>query len=146
MTAENYTDIKVGLGLVLIKDGRVLLSPRKLPNNGLGEYGGPGGSLEPGESFEECVRRELAEECGSDVRITNLRMLCAINYRGGQSQTHWVGVGFAADYVSGDIVLTEPDKHGSWEWYDSDNLPTPLYWPITKYLESYRTGERFFEI
>jgi ADP-ribose pyrophosphatase YjhB (NUDIX family) len=105
-----YDSIRVGLGLVLVRDGQVLLARRKLANNGLGEFGGPGGALKPGESFGESIRRELLEECGPHIEVNNLRMVCAINYRNGQSPTHWVGIGFAAEYVKGEIALKEPNK------------------------------------
>ena len=141
-----YKDIKVGLGLVLIRNEQVLLARRKLNANGLGEFGGPGGALLPGESFEESIRRELAEECGPDVEITNLRMVCAINYRNGKSSTHWVGIGFVADYARGEIKLMEPDKHDPWQWYDLKKLPEPMYWPAARYIEAYRTNTLLFEL
>lgn len=142
----HYEDIKVGLGLVLVKDGQVLLAQRKRADNGPGEYGGPGGTLDPGEGLEESILRELAEECGPDVEIKGLRMVCAINYRNGQTPTHWVGIGFCAEYAGGEIKLMEPTKHVSWEWHPLDNLPSPMYWPIERYIEAYKTGQNLFEL
>jgi 8-oxo-dGTP diphosphatase len=141
-----YDNIRVGLGLVLVKDGSVLLSQRKKDNNGIGEFGGPGGALEPGEAMGESILRELSEECGPNIAVNNLRAICTINYRNDQSPTHWVGVGFIADYVYGTIVNNEPDKHSDWAWYPLDKLPTPLYWPVARYIESYTTGKNFFEL
>lgn len=125
-----YDSIKVGLGLVLVHEGKVLLAQRKRPDNGLGEFGGPGGALDPGEGLMESILRELSEECGRDVKVKNLRMTCAINYRNGQSSTHWVGIGFCADYAGGEIRLMEPEKHETWKWHPLGNLPSPMYWPI----------------
>jgi 8-oxo-dGTP pyrophosphatase MutT (NUDIX family) len=53
--------------LVLDPAGRVLLFRfefRRGPLDGLVFWATPGGALEPGESFEEGARRELAEETG----------------------------------------------------------------------------------
>lgn len=141
-----YDNIKVGVGLVLLRDGQVLMSQRKVDHNGLGEYGGPGGALRPGESLTDSILRELAEECGPDVVVDKLRMVCAINYRNGQSPIHWVGIGFCAEYVSGDIKTMEPEKHVGWEWYTLNDLPSPLYWPMARYIEAYQTGGMLYEL
>lgn len=60
--------IEVAAGLVF-RDGRLLIT-RRLPGDHLGglwEF--PGGKREEGESFEECVRRELNEELGIEVEV-----------------------------------------------------------------------------
>jgi 8-oxo-dGTP diphosphatase len=141
-----YDNVKVGLGLVLLKDGMVLLAQRKRKDNGQGEYGGPGGALDPGEGLMESILRELSEECGPDVAVKNLKTICTINYRNGQSPTHWVGIGFCAEYAGGEIKLMEPNKHVTWEWHSLDDLPVPMYWPIARYIEAYKTGQNLFEL
>ena len=56
-------------GLLYLKDGRVLLCRKKDTTSLLIL---PGGKLEPGETAEECLRRECREELG-EVEITGLR-------------------------------------------------------------------------
>jgi 8-oxo-dGTP diphosphatase len=56
-------------GLLYLKDGRVLLCRKKDTTSLLIL---PGGKLEPGETAEECLRRECREELG-EVEITALR-------------------------------------------------------------------------
>jgi 8-oxo-dGTP pyrophosphatase MutT (NUDIX family) len=58
-------------GLLHLKDGRVLLCRKKHTTSLLIL---PGGKLEPGETAEECLRRECREELG-EVEVKNLRYL-----------------------------------------------------------------------
>lgn len=60
--------INVGVGVMIFdKDGMILLGKRK-GSHGAGEYSFPGGHLEYGESFEECAKREVMEECGIEIK------------------------------------------------------------------------------
>ncbi|WP_448594415.1 A/G-specific adenine glycosylase [Thermoflexus hugenholtzii] len=61
-----HYDVTAG---VIEADGRVLIAQRPLQGmlGGLWEF--PGGKVEPGESLEECLRRELREELGIEVEV-----------------------------------------------------------------------------
>jgi 8-oxo-dGTP diphosphatase len=63
--------IEVAAGLVF-RDGKVLITRRHPEDHlgGLWEF--PGGKREPGETFEECLKRELAEELGIEVEVEEL--------------------------------------------------------------------------
>ncbi len=54
---------------VVIQDGHVLVARRKAGSHLAGLWEFPGGKLEPGESPEECLARELREELGVSVRV-----------------------------------------------------------------------------
>ncbi|MCJ7423678.1 NUDIX hydrolase [Candidatus Bathyarchaeota archaeon] len=56
----------VGVGAVIIKDGRLLLEKRK-NDPGRGKWSIPGGLVELGESLEQTVLREVKEETGLEV-------------------------------------------------------------------------------
>src|SRR5579863_8792621 len=60
--------IKVGVGIIVVKDKKVLVGRRK-GSHCAGLYSFPGGHLEFGESVIDCARRELKEECGADFKV-----------------------------------------------------------------------------
>lgn len=133
--------IRVGLGVMVFKDGKVLMGRRK-SSHGEGEYAFPGGHVEFGESFEDCARREVREETG--IEIKNLRFLRAMNLKAYPGK-HYVDIGMVADWASEEPIVCEPEKCEGWEWYDLDNLPEPLFATVQSYIEAYRTGRVFFD-
>jgi 8-oxo-dGTP diphosphatase len=56
----------IGVGAVIIKDGKILLEKRK-NEPGKGKWSVPGGLVELGESVEQTVMREVEEETGLEV-------------------------------------------------------------------------------
>jgi len=133
---------KVGVGLLLIKDGKILLGKRK-GSHGEGEYGGFGGHMEGQESFEQTILREMAEEGGPDIKVKNLRFLCVSNIRK-YAPKHYVDIGMVAEWESGEPQVTEPEKLEDWRWYDLNDVPQPLFGSVARYLEAYKNGTTYF--
>ncbi len=100
--------------LILVQDGPRLLLAQK-PGWGT-RWSILAGFVEPGESLEECVRREVKEEVGLDVDH--------LAYAGSQPWPfpHQLMVGFTARYVSGE-VLAEAAELERAEWFTRDTLP-----------------------
>jgi len=70
-SAMSRTPIDVAAGL-LFRRGKLLITQRR-PNDHLGGFWEfPGGKRETGESFEDCLRRELREELGIEVEVGEL--------------------------------------------------------------------------
>jgi 8-oxo-dGTP diphosphatase len=118
---------RVGVGVLVLKDGKVLLSKRKA-DHGKGTWNLPGGHLEYGESPEECAIRESLEETG--IRIKNVRFSTITNdlFKDGK---HYITLYMTAEWESGEPRIKEPDKAETWEWFDWDDLPRPLFMPLT---------------
>ncbi len=133
---------KVGIGLLIFKGGKVLLGKRK-GSHGAGEYAGPGGHLEYMESFEDCARRETLEECG--ITIKNIRFLNIANIIK-FSPKHYIHISLVADWEGGEPKVLEPEKCESWDWYDLKNLPPAIFLQAKLGIESYKTGENYFDI
>lgn len=91
----------------------LLARNRRFPS---GFYSVLAGFVEPGETLEACVRREVWEETG--IQVENIR------YFGSQPWPfpHSLMVAFVADYASGEIVVddNELDEAG---WFDVHSLP-----------------------
>ena len=62
---------KIGIEAFILKDGKLLLGMRKNAV-GAGEWGLPGGHLQTGETNLECLKRELMEETGLEVKNAKL--------------------------------------------------------------------------
>jgi ADP-ribose pyrophosphatase YjhB (NUDIX family) len=58
---------------ILIRDGRLLLVRQRV--DGTRDWSLPGGALEPGETIERCLKREMKEETGLDVGVRELLYL-----------------------------------------------------------------------
>jgi 8-oxo-dGTP diphosphatase len=132
---------KVGIGVMIIKNGKVLMGKRKNAH-GDGEYAWPGGHMEYMESFEECAKRETLEETG--IEIGNVRLLRLMNLKA-YPPKHYVDIALVADWKSGEPKICEPEKIEGWDWYDLNNLPQPVFYTIPSYIESYKTGRTFYD-
>ncbi len=88
----------------------------RAPHFAPGMYSALAGFVEPGESLEDCVQREVAEEVG--VQVKNLR------YYGSQSWPfpHSLMVAYTAEWVSGEIVPQESEIEAA-DWFPIDALP-----------------------
>lgn len=131
---------QVGIGVLVLKDGKVLLTRRK-GSYGSGEWTCPGGHLEFGESIEECAKRECLEEAG--IKIKNIQFVRLSNMK--KYGKHYVDIGVSAEWAKGEPKMMEPRKSDGWDWYDLENLPKPLFGAIEQTLEALKTGKNFFD-
>ncbi len=81
-----------------------------------GRYSVLAGYVEPGETLEECARREVLEEVG--IQIANVR------YFGSQPWPfpNSLMIGFTADYSEGELTLEEAEIADA-GWFTPDALP-----------------------
>jgi 8-oxo-dGTP diphosphatase len=124
---------KVGVGVLIFKDGKVLLGQRKNAH-GEGTWCPPGGHLEFMESWEGCAQRETLEETG--IKIKNTKFLTATNDIFEKENKHYVTIIMLAEYDSGKVEIMEPEKCMKWNWFSWEGLPNPLFTPIINLIKS----------
>src|SRR5579862_774510 len=115
----------VGIGVVVVKEGKVLLGKRKNAH-GNGNWGFPGGHLEHGEAIEDCALRELNEETG--LKGTSLQLGPWTNDV--IDEKHYVTLFVFIHFFEGNAKVKEPHKCEEWKWFDWNDLPSPLFPPI----------------
>lgn len=111
---------------VLVQDdhGELLL----LRHAGTGRWTLPGGSMEPGETFAECARRELWEETGLRAdRLEELAFYAGAEYR--FTYPHGdvidnVAALYRACGVTGNVVAQQEEVL-EFRWFSPDALPAP---------------------
>lgn len=122
----HYPRLSPSMIVLVTRGDEILLarSHRYVP----GMYSTLAGFVEPGESVETCVAREVREEVG--VEIKN------IQYLGSQSWPfpHSLMFGYHAEYASGDIVIQEEEIEDA-QWFKLDALPPlPASRSIARFL------------
>jgi len=100
-----------------------------------GRYSVIAGYVEPGETLEECARREVGEEVG--IQIKNIR------YFGSQPWPfpNSLMIGFTAEYDGGEFILEE-EEIAEAGWFAADSLPglPPKMSIARKMIDWFTTG------
>ena len=101
--------------MALVRRGRELLLGRG-PHFPAGMYSALAGFVEPGETLEQCVEREVFEEVG--VRIGNIRYFDSQPWPFPNS----LMIAFVCDWASGE-VNPQPGEIEAAEWFEVFHLP-----------------------
>ena len=128
MTREYPDYPRVGVGAIVLHEGRVLLVKRgQAP--ALGLWSVPGGLVDLGETTVDAARREVEEECGLKVRIAGLVGVLDRVTRDadGGVRYHWVLVDYLAflETATNDTITAGSDAaEVRWVTIDEvDRLP-----------------------
>ena len=113
----------LGVGLVIIRDDRILLYKRvNAPEAGYWNI--VGGKVDHMEPAEKAARREAEEETGLTIgRIERIGMTEQII---DADRQHWISILYLARDIEGEPQLTEPEKLSDFGWFPLSDLPEPL--------------------
>ncbi|TFH89742.1 nucleotide triphosphate diphosphatase NUDT15 [Vibrio ouci] len=125
-------EVRVGVAAVILREGRILLGER-IGSHGAHTWATPGGHLELGESIEECATRETLEETG--LVVDSFEKFGFTNDIFEKEGKHYVTLFVVASCSRGEPKVTEPHKCKQWKWFELDELPEPLFLPLTNLLK-----------
>ncbi|MFC9994425.1 NUDIX hydrolase [Nocardia sp. NPDC127526] len=107
------------VGVAVFRGGKLLVVRRVADDWHGGMYELPGGGVESGESFADCVARELYEETGLRVRrITDV--LGGFDYAT-RTKSRVRKYSFVVEAEPGEVSLA-PGEHDEFQWIDADGL------------------------
>ena len=84
----------------------------------------PGGLIEPGESFEAALKREVREESGVEIEITGFVGVCKNVAR------DIVNIDFTARYTGGELTTSEESTEVG--WFAPEKALEMITFPLTK--------------
>jgi NAD+ diphosphatase len=109
-----FPEVSPAIIVAIVKGSEILLA--RSPGFKYDFYSVLAGFVEPGETFEQCVRREVREEVGIEV--------ADIKYFSSQPWPfpNTLMVGFTAEHAGGEIVVDKAEISVA-SWFTSDKLP-----------------------
>lgn len=133
----NY--IKVGIGVIILDNNKILLGHRVKKYNDTGgiyepdSWTLPGGKQEYDETIIECAKRETLEE--TNLIIDDISVFGASDDI--STDRHFITLYALANNFSGNIKVMEKDKIDEWKWFSLDSLPNNLYSPSEKEIKTF---------
>lgn len=100
---------------IFIKNGRILIAQRPSFGEVSDKWELPGGNVEPGETLEGCLQRQMKEKFGIDIEVGEL--FCENVYEYGHGTIKLTA--FRVSWNDGEIVLT---AHDDFRWVDIGEL------------------------
>ena len=109
---------------IILRDGRIFATQR-----GYGEWKDwwefPGGKIEPGESTEDALKREIREELATEIEVEKLLTTVEYDY----PKFHLTMHCYLCTIISGDLSLLE---HEDARWLAIDELDNVKWLPADK--------------
>ena len=138
-------NIKIGVGVLILKDNKILLGHRCKKYEDTGgihepdSWTLPGGKQEYNETILECAKRETKEE--TNLNISELDVIGASDDIA--PNKHFITMHVLAKNSSGNLKVMEENKIDDWKWFDLDNLPEKIYSPSEKTIKTYLKRRKY---
>src|SRR3989344_1597349 len=97
-----------------------------------------GGGLEFGDTVENTLRKEIAEEYSTDVLSYEFLGFRDVHREQNGRKTHWIALDFKVLVDPSKVKNGEPHKLDEVRWFTLETLPTPLHSQYQKFLEQHK--------
>lgn len=127
----------------LIRDGKYLMLHRNKEKEDIneGKWIGVGGHNEPGESPEECIKREVKEETGLELKEMDFRGFITFTY--GEGVTEYISLFTSCDFSGEETECSE----GELKWIDIDKVMDLELWEGDRiFLKLLQERKTFFSL
>ncbi len=104
-----------------------------------GKWNGLGGKFEPGESPEDCVKREVLEESG--LKLNSVKMKGFITFPMFDGKDDWYVFIFTSDDYQGDLI---DSNEGNLKWIHNDELTDLNLWDGDKIFIRWLFQDKYF--
>ena len=134
----------------ILKDDKTLLINFTKPGMSYGKWNGVGGKIDPGETPEEAVVREVKEETGLTIKNPKMRGLLTFpEFFGQDAEGDWRVFVFTTTEFEGELITES--REGKFEWIDMDKVldlnvwaDDHLWFPLLK-QDRFFTGKFVFD-
>jgi ADP-ribose pyrophosphatase YjhB (NUDIX family) len=96
-----------------------------------------GGSVEFGDTIEDTLKKEIAEEYCTDVLSYEFLGFREVFREHNGAQTHWIAFDFKVRIDPQKVRNGEPHKSEEVSFFSLHNLPNPLHSQFPKFLSLY---------
>jgi 8-oxo-dGTP diphosphatase len=130
----NNSGIRIRVAAVIIENNKILLIAHK--NNDKIYWLLPGGGVNPFESLEQALIRELKEELNIAVKVGDVGLIC--DSIAPDNSKHIVNICFFCVYDSGEFSLCNEQRLYDFSFYNFDELDQLIIFPpIKKELKNF---------
>ena len=106
--------------LILIRDGKVLLSRRFQTGYMDGHYSLPAGHVDEGETIEDCLVREVYEEIEVKIKKSDVRLTHVMHRKESDIRLDFF---YIVKGYEGEVKNMEKEKCDDLKWFKLDQLP-----------------------
>ena len=139
---EKRFSVNITVGLLLIKDSKVLLMRRCNTGYMDGKYAFVAGHVEEGENLKQAIIREALEEVGITIKEEDLQYVCMVR-RG--DNNNYINFFLKTDKYEGKPEIIEKDKCDDLIWCDINNIPENIIIADKRAMHNYLNGISFDE-
>ncbi|KUO75004.1 MAG: NUDIX hydrolase [Desulfosporosinus sp. BRH_c37] len=112
---------------IILKDNKILIAQRAPDDKLAGKWEFPGGKIEPSETPQECLKREIREELDVEIEVLDFFGESIYTYHSGTIQL----MAFWCKLISGDLKLKVHNEiawvnHNELDLYDFAPADIPL--------------------